>query len=116
VNLVRASTKHKHPTVVQRANRRSLIHASYQEILPTSSAAALFSPVIVALHLKRETRLFVDSIFLSQSGPHLNASPSPTMATRRIISQEKTLLEKDDTIGSSPAAHEKSNIAPAVPT
>jgi hypothetical protein len=38
------------------------------------------------------------------------------MATRRIISQEKTLLEKDDTIGSSPAAHEKSNIAPAVPT
>ncbi|KAL2144147.1 hypothetical protein VTI28DRAFT_9522 [Corynascus sepedonium] len=38
------------------------------------------------------------------------------MATRRIISQEKTLLEKDDTIGSNPAANEKSNIAPAVPT
>ena len=38
------------------------------------------------------------------------------MATRRIISQEKTILEKDDTIGSSPAADEKSNIAPAVPT
>jgi hypothetical protein len=38
------------------------------------------------------------------------------MATRRIISQEKTLLEKDDSIGSSPAADEKSNIAPAVPT
>ncbi|KAK4185980.1 VMA21-like domain-containing protein [Podospora australis] len=37
------------------------------------------------------------------------------MATRRIISQEKTLLEKDDSIGSSPAANEKSNIAPAVP-
>ncbi|KAA8636034.1 hypothetical protein SMACR_04603 [Sordaria macrospora] len=37
------------------------------------------------------------------------------MATRRIISQEKTLLEKDDRIGSSPAASEKSNIAPAVP-
>ncbi|KAH6853690.1 VMA21-like domain-containing protein [Chaetomium sp. MPI-CAGE-AT-0009] len=38
------------------------------------------------------------------------------MATRRIISQEKTILEKDDNIGSSPAADEKSNIAPAVPT
>ncbi|KAK0617928.1 hypothetical protein B0T17DRAFT_496148 [Bombardia bombarda] len=38
------------------------------------------------------------------------------MATRRIISQEKTLLEKDDSIGSSPAAGEKSNITPAVPT
>jgi hypothetical protein len=38
------------------------------------------------------------------------------MATRRIISQEKTLLEKDDTIGASPAANEKSNISPAVPT
>ncbi|GAB1310358.1 vacuolar ATPase assembly integral membrane protein vma21 [Madurella fahalii] len=37
------------------------------------------------------------------------------MATRRIISQEKTLLEKDDRIGSSPAANEKSNITPAVP-
>ncbi|KAK4129537.1 hypothetical protein N657DRAFT_587586 [Parathielavia appendiculata] len=38
------------------------------------------------------------------------------MATRRILSQEKTLIEKDDTVGSSPAANEKSNIAPAVPT
>ncbi|KAM7207646.1 hypothetical protein V8F20_001913 [Naviculisporaceae sp. PSN 640] len=38
------------------------------------------------------------------------------MATRRIISSEKTLLEKDDRIGSSPAANEKSNITPAVPT
>ncbi|KAK4136463.1 hypothetical protein BT67DRAFT_439455 [Trichocladium antarcticum] len=38
------------------------------------------------------------------------------MATRRIISEEKTLLEKDDRIGSSPAANEKSNITPAVPT
>ncbi|KAJ4401518.1 vacuolar ATPase assembly integral membrane protein vma21 [Neurospora sp. IMI 360204] len=37
------------------------------------------------------------------------------MATRRIISQEKTLLEKDDRIGSSPSASEKSNITPAVP-
>ncbi|KAK0632440.1 vacuolar ATPase assembly integral membrane protein VMA21 [Immersiella caudata] len=37
------------------------------------------------------------------------------MATRRIISQEKSLLEKDDCIGSSPAAGEKSNITPAVP-
>ena len=37
------------------------------------------------------------------------------MATRRIISQEKSLLEKDDRIGSSPAAGEKSNISPAVP-
>ncbi|KAK3695089.1 VMA21-like domain-containing protein [Podospora appendiculata] len=38
------------------------------------------------------------------------------MATRRIVSQEKSLLEKDDRIGSSPAANEKSNITPAVPT
>ncbi|KAK1752368.1 VMA21-like domain-containing protein [Echria macrotheca] len=37
------------------------------------------------------------------------------MATRRIISQEKTYLEKDDKIGSSPAAADKSSIAPAVP-
>jgi len=37
------------------------------------------------------------------------------MATRRIIAQEKTLLEKDDSIGASPAASEKSNISPAVP-
>ncbi|KAL2124510.1 hypothetical protein VTJ04DRAFT_875 [Mycothermus thermophilus] len=37
------------------------------------------------------------------------------MATRRIISQEKTLLEKDDTVGASPAADQKSDIAPAVP-
>lgn len=37
------------------------------------------------------------------------------MATRRIISQEKTILEKDDRIGSSPAANEKSDITPAVP-
>ncbi|KAI1846851.1 hypothetical protein JX265_004821 [Neoarthrinium moseri] len=38
------------------------------------------------------------------------------MATRRIVSTEKSLLEKDDSIGASPAAHEKSSIAPAVPT
>ncbi|KAH8675572.1 vacuolar ATPase assembly integral membrane protein VMA21 [Xylariales sp. PMI_506] len=38
------------------------------------------------------------------------------MATRRIIASEKTILEKDDNIGSSPAANEKSSIAPAVPT
>ncbi|KAK4147694.1 uncharacterized protein C8A04DRAFT_24241 [Dichotomopilus funicola] len=37
------------------------------------------------------------------------------MATRRIISEEKTLLEKDDSIGSSPAAGEKSDTSPAVP-
>ncbi|KXX82849.1 Vacuolar ATPase assembly integral membrane protein VMA21 [Madurella mycetomatis] len=37
------------------------------------------------------------------------------MAARRIISQEKTLLEKDDRIGPSPAASEQSNITPAVP-
>ncbi|KAL2271133.1 hypothetical protein VTJ83DRAFT_504 [Remersonia thermophila] len=37
------------------------------------------------------------------------------MATRRIVSQEKTLLEKDDTVGASPAADQKSDIAPAVP-
>ncbi|KAJ9157471.1 hypothetical protein NKR23_g557 [Pleurostoma richardsiae] len=38
------------------------------------------------------------------------------MATRRIVSSEKTILEKDDHIGSSPAAGEQSSIAPAVPT
>ncbi|KAH8905183.1 hypothetical protein BR93DRAFT_771038 [Coniochaeta sp. PMI_546] len=38
------------------------------------------------------------------------------MATRRIVASEKTILEKDDHIGSSPAANEKSSIAPAVPT
>ncbi|TEA21233.1 Vacuolar ATPase assembly integral membrane protein VMA21 [Colletotrichum sidae] len=37
------------------------------------------------------------------------------MATRRIVASEKTILEKDDHIGTSPAAGEKSNIAPAVP-
>lgn len=38
------------------------------------------------------------------------------MATRRIVSTEKSILEKDDSIGASPAAGEKSNISPAVPT
>ncbi|KAB5580178.1 vacuolar ATPase assembly integral membrane protein VMA21 [Coniochaeta sp. 2T2.1] len=38
------------------------------------------------------------------------------MATRRIVASEKTILEKDDHVGSSPAASEKSNIGPAVPT
>ncbi|KAL3419025.1 vacuolar ATPase assembly integral membrane protein VMA21 [Phlyctema vagabunda] len=37
------------------------------------------------------------------------------MATRRIISSEKTILDKDDRNELSPAAGEKSNIAPAVP-
>jgi len=37
------------------------------------------------------------------------------MATRRIVASEKTILEKDDRIGSSPAANERSNISPAVP-
>ncbi|TLD25332.1 hypothetical protein PspLS_05466 [Pyricularia sp. CBS 133598] len=37
------------------------------------------------------------------------------MATRRIVATEKSILEKDDHIGSSPAAGEKSNITPAVP-
>lgn len=37
------------------------------------------------------------------------------MATRRIVASEKTILEKDDRVGSSPAAGEKSNITPAVP-
>lgn len=37
------------------------------------------------------------------------------MASRRIISDEKTILEKDDNVGSSPAADQQSNIAPAVP-
>ncbi|ROW16281.1 hypothetical protein VPNG_01879 [Cytospora leucostoma] len=38
------------------------------------------------------------------------------MATQRIISSEKTILDKDDTVGSSPAADQRSSIAPAVPT
>jgi hypothetical protein len=37
------------------------------------------------------------------------------MTTRRIVSSEKTLLEKDDKNDLTPAAGEKSNIAPAVP-
>lgn len=37
------------------------------------------------------------------------------MATRRIVASEKTILEKDDVVGASPAAGDKSNIAPAVP-
>ena len=37
------------------------------------------------------------------------------MATRRIISSEKPVLEKDDTTDFSPPAGEKSNITPAVP-
>ncbi|KJR85764.1 uncharacterized protein SPSK_09949 [Sporothrix schenckii 1099-18] len=37
------------------------------------------------------------------------------MATRRLAEGEKTILEKDDTVGASPPAGEKSNIAPAVP-
>ncbi|KAI6373964.1 vacuolar ATPase assembly integral membrane protein vma21 [Pyricularia grisea] len=37
------------------------------------------------------------------------------MATRRIVATEKSILEKDDHVGSSPAASEKSNITPAVP-
>ncbi|KAK8137916.1 Vacuolar ATPase assembly integral membrane protein VMA21 [Apiospora sp. TS-2023a] len=38
------------------------------------------------------------------------------MATRRIISSEKTILDQDDHDGSGPAADQKSNISPAVPT
>ncbi len=37
------------------------------------------------------------------------------MATRRIVAGEKTILEKDDTVGASPPANETSSIAPAVP-
>ncbi|EJT70056.1 vacuolar ATPase assembly integral membrane protein VMA21 [Gaeumannomyces tritici R3-111a-1] len=37
------------------------------------------------------------------------------MATRRIVASEKTVLEKDDHIGASPAAGEKSDTTPAVP-
>lgn len=37
------------------------------------------------------------------------------MAARRLAAGEKTILEKDDTVGASPPAGEKSNIAPAVP-
>lgn len=38
------------------------------------------------------------------------------MATRRIVASEKTILEKDDTVGSSPPAGETTSVAPAVPT
>ncbi|POS71972.1 hypothetical protein DHEL01_v209635 [Diaporthe helianthi] len=38
------------------------------------------------------------------------------MATQRIISSEKTILDKDDMDSGSSAAGSKSNIAPAVPT
>jgi vacuolar ATPase assembly integral membrane protein VMA21 len=38
------------------------------------------------------------------------------MATRRIVAQEKSILEKDDKIGNNPAASEKASIAPAVST
>lgn len=38
------------------------------------------------------------------------------MSTQRIISGEKTILEKDDIVGASPAAGTQSSIAPAVPT
>lgn len=37
------------------------------------------------------------------------------MATRRIISTEKTILDQDDHVGASPAASQKSDIKPAVP-
>ena len=37
------------------------------------------------------------------------------MATRRIVASEKTILEKDDTVGASPPASQKTSIAPAVP-
>jgi len=55
-----------------------------------------------------------------QCSTHTSSLPSSSssvvaMATRRIISHEKTILEKDDQIGSNPPAVEKSNITPAVP-
>ncbi|KAK3178763.1 vacuolar ATPase assembly integral membrane protein vma21 [Lepraria neglecta] len=37
------------------------------------------------------------------------------MTSRRIISTEKNLLEKDDRNDATPSASEKSNITPAVP-
>jgi len=37
------------------------------------------------------------------------------MTSRRIVSNEKTVLEKDDTTDLSPSASERSIIAPAVP-
>lgn len=37
------------------------------------------------------------------------------MTSRRIVSMEKNLLEKDDSDGRTPSASEKSNIVPAVP-
>lgn len=39
----------------------------------------------------------------------------PIMATRRILSKEKAVLEKDDKNDFSPPAGAKSDIAPAVP-
>ncbi|CAK7565573.1 MAG: vacuolar ATPase assembly integral membrane protein vma21 [Sporothrix epigloea] len=37
------------------------------------------------------------------------------MATRRLAAGEKTILEKDETVGASPPANAKSSVAPAVP-
>ncbi|EFW99527.1 hypothetical protein CMQ_7895 [Grosmannia clavigera kw1407] len=37
------------------------------------------------------------------------------MATRRIIASEKTIFDKDETVGNSPPAGERSDISPAVP-
>ncbi|KAL8682173.1 MAG: hypothetical protein Q9186_001794 [Xanthomendoza sp. 1 TL-2023] len=37
------------------------------------------------------------------------------MTSRRIVSSEKTLLEKDDSNDRTPGASQKSDIAPAVP-
>ncbi|PKS06360.1 hypothetical protein jhhlp_007108 [Lomentospora prolificans] len=38
------------------------------------------------------------------------------MSTQRIISTEKSILDKDDHVGASPPASESSSIRPAVPT
>lgn len=52
---------------------------------------------------------------------HISSQPRPaiatpnTMTSRRIISNEKSILEKDDSDARTPAASAKSDIAPAVP-
>lgn len=48
-------------------------------------------------------------------GHALGTETSTNMASRRIVSSEKNLLERDDRDDRSPGASEKSNIAPAVP-
>lgn len=58
----------------------------------------------------------LNSLTHSLTHPHPPYPFNTTMSTQRIISGEKTILEKDDIVGASPAAGTQSSIAPAVPT